>query len=470
MLIGFDSTLRRAKRLQTGSINQRILSAAATVGLLTLGVKVLEALCHLFVAYHFGTHDAVDAFAIAFVVPSFLLNLMAGSVAGAFMPAYMSAAAGKGPGGQQRLVASLGLLHTAFLAFLCLGMVLGGRGLVAVLGSGFPAPKQALTRSLLYLLIPVLFFAGFGRFWAAVLNAGERFALAASAPAARPLAAIMLLFLAARRWGIHALAAGMLIGAAAEAGFVLWEARRQGLLSAPRWGGWNPALHQVIREFGPMAGGVFLYGSTEMVDQAMAAMLGAGSVAVLGYGNRLVLFFLVVVSGALGTAFLPHFSRLAALGSWDQLQHTVRTYRRWILVAGAALSVGLWWASEPLVRVVFQRGAFTALDTLNVARVQAVYGLQAAFFLLNILYVRLLSALKSNRYLFWAALVCVPLNAGLNLVLMRVWGVAGIALSTVMVQAVTCALLACFARRGLDKAATGRSRGKGRRDGLPRYS
>ncbi len=446
--------LRRAGNLKAGSINRRILSAAATVGLLTLGVKLLEALSHLIVAYHFGTRDAVDAFTIAFVVPSFLLNVMAGSVAGALMPTYISVAAGTGPGERENLLASLSLLHAALLVSSCLLLAVSARFLVAALGSGFPPHKQFLTRTLLYLLIPVLFFSGFSRLWAAVLNAGERFVLAAAAPAVRPLAAIVLLLLAARQWGIHALAAGMVIGAAAEAVLVGWDARKRGLLPFPRWGGWNPALKQVIREFAPMAGGVFLYGSTEMVDQAMAAMLGSGSVAVLGYGNRLVLFFLVVVAGALGTAFLPHFSRLAAEGAWDRLQHTLRSYRRWILLVGAAVSLGLLWASEPLVRLVFQRGAFTAQDTFSVARVQAVYGLQITFFLLNILYVRLLSALKQNRHLFVAALVCVPLNAGLNLVLMRFWGVSGIALSTVIVQAVTCLLLASSTRRELGRAAS----------------
>jgi putative peptidoglycan lipid II flippase len=94
-----------------------------------------------------------------------------------------------------------------------------------------------------------------------------------------------------------------------------------------------------------------------------------------------------------------------------------------------------------LIRVVFQRGAFTAADTRVVGHVQAFLSLQIPFYILGQLGVRLVSALKKNSVLMVVAGVNLTVNVILNLILMRYAGVAGIALSTSLVYLVSCALV-----------------------------
>jgi putative peptidoglycan lipid II flippase len=94
-----------------------------------------------------------------------------------------------------------------------------------------------------------------------------------------------------------------------------------------------------------------------------------------------------------------------------------------------------------LIRIVFQRGAFTAADTTVVGHVQAFLSLQIPFYILGQLGVRLISALKRNSVLMVIAGVNLTLNVIFNLILMRYAGVAGIALSTSLVYLVSCVLV-----------------------------
>jgi putative peptidoglycan lipid II flippase len=94
-----------------------------------------------------------------------------------------------------------------------------------------------------------------------------------------------------------------------------------------------------------------------------------------------------------------------------------------------------------------------------VSQVQSAYLLQLPVHLLGILYVRLISALQANRLLTIGSAVNLVVNILLNVIFMRWFGVAGIALSTAGVYAVSCAFLAVSAHRRL-AAAELASRGR----------
>jgi putative peptidoglycan lipid II flippase len=218
-------------------------------------------------------------------------------------------------------------------------------------------------------------------------------------------------------------------------------------------------VRRVIAEFAPMVAGMLVTCTNPVIDSVMAAGLGPGSVAALGYGNKLVAFAMGIASVSLGSAVLPHFSRLSAAGDWGGLQRTARLYARALLAVTAAIAAAAVALSTPIVRILFERGAFTHADTLEVARVQAFYFLQFPFHLTGILFVRLISATAANRVLMWISLLNAAVNVAGNLVLSRLLGVAGIALSTSLVYLVSCIVALACARsrlRALAAEAGGR--------------
>ena len=128
-------------------------------------------------------------------------------------------------------------------------------------------------------------------------------------------------------------------------------------------------------------------GSTILVDQSMAAMLGSGSVAALNYANKLTSLLLSIGVSSLATAVLPSFSRLSANQDWAGLRRVLNTYTNLIALATVPLTVVLIIFSEPLIATFFQGGAFTAQDAHLIARVQSLLFLQLPFYATGILYV-----------------------------------------------------------------------------------
>jgi putative peptidoglycan lipid II flippase len=417
---------------QQPSVNRRIFVALMTVGGFTFLVNLAAIAKELVVARQFGTGDAVDALLIAFLLPSFAVNVLAGSCNTAFIPTFVQVRENEGPEKAQQLFSSVIIWNMIVLIIVSAMLVLTGSFILPILGSGFSTSKLELTRSLFFLLVPILVISGLKMTWAAVLNACERFALIALSPGVIPLATIAVLLLMGRRWGIYALAVGMLSGYMIEAGLLAWGLKRSGFRLAPHWHGLDYALRNVINQYIPIVAGAVLMSGTNLVDQSMAAMLGPGSVSTLNYAGKATTLFLGIGSVSLSTAVFPHFSHMVATHNWAGIRHTLKTYTHLILLATIPLTVVLVYFSLPIVRLFFERGAFTSADTWRVGQVQALFLLQVPFYFLGILIVRLISSVNMNRVLMEVAIINLLSKIGFNYFLMKRMGVAGIALSTAL--------------------------------------
>jgi putative peptidoglycan lipid II flippase len=426
---------------RTPTTNRKIFEAAATVALCASLALLVSIGKELVVAHFFGRGDVLDAFLIAYLLPSFLIYLVAGSFSSAVIPTFIQVREAEGLEAAQRLFSSmlgwsLGLLVavSAILAVLA-------PYYLPLLGSAFNPAKLILTRRLLWVLLPLITLSGCVVIWTAVLNAEERFALPALSPILTPLSAILFLVLAGKTLGIYALALGTVTGVALQTTILARAFRGHGLRLKLRWDRFDPNLRQVAHQYIPMMAGAFLMGSTDLVDQSMAAMLEPGSVAALSYAKKIVSVFVTIGVVPLSNAALPYFSQMVAAKDWAGCRHTLKTYSRLILLFTVPAALGLILFSQPVVRILFQRGAFTARDAKVVAHVQQFLALQIPFFMLGNLGVRLISALKRNSLLMRISAVNLVLNIVLNWIFMRYAGVAGIALSTSTVYFVSCVLV-----------------------------
>jgi putative peptidoglycan lipid II flippase len=247
--------------------------------------------------------------------------------------------------------------------------------------------------------------------------------------------------------GVYALAAGVVGGFAVQVACLGFTVRRVGYSLKPAWDTRSSEVRTIISQYVPMVAGAALMSGTALVDQSMAAMLPSGSVATLGYAFKVPAAVLTMVTAAVGTVVLPHFSGMVATRDWKGMAAHVRRYAQIATLWTTLATVALIAASHPTIRLLFQRGAFTVADTMRVANAQSILLAQLPFYVVGILFVRVTSALKRNDVLWWGAVISFPLNVGGNLVLMRYLGVNGIALSTVIVYVVSSVYLGWSLRR-----------------------
>jgi len=415
------------------SINRRIVGATIIVAVFTGVAKVVFFAKELVVAWRFGTLDLLDAFLIAYVVPSFAINLVAGSINGALIPTYVQVREQEGHSSANNLYVSIMTLGILFLA-ICTGLiVLSAPYYLKILASGFDDDKLKLTLNLLYVISPVIVLSGVTTMRSAVLNAGEKFAVPALLPVVTPLLTIAFIVLGGNVLNIYALALGIVIGQLMESFLLGLALKRRGVKNSLGWHGMDTNLQQVIQQFLPMVAGASLMGSTQLVDQAFAASLPAGNVAVLGYGNKIISFPLQIAAMAIGTSVLPYFSSMLAKNDWQAASKLLNRYLKLIFLLAVPVTSLFVVFPEPLVRLLLQRGAFTAADTKIVADVQALGALQIPFYLGGILVVRFLSALKANHIIMWVAGLNIVVNFITDYIFMETFGVVGISFSTSVV-------------------------------------
>lgn len=422
--------------------HRNIIADTLRIGVLTTLVKAIGAVKTVITARYFGRSDQLDAYLMAFLIPAFVGDVLAGAITQAFLPVLVEVRESRTGEEAERLYGRVFWGSLVFLSGVGVAVALFTGVLLHWIASGFTAAKIELTRDMLFVMLPIVPLSACNVTWRTLLNAEERFTIAALAPVLTPVTTIVFVMLLGQQWGIYSMAAGTMAGATLEIVLLAAAIRAAGNAVFPRWSPADSASRRVFLQYVPVASSNVIMGGSSVVDQMMAATLGSGSVSALNYGTRLVGVILAVGPAALGTAILPRLSRLTANENWTGFRRMVRTYSILSIAATLPATAALVYFSGPLVRLFFERGAFTSVDTKVVTLVQAFSLLQIPFSVLLALLVRVVSSLKKNWLLLNVALVSLAANIVFDLLLMRSYGVAGIALSTTAVHAIAVAYVA----------------------------
>jgi len=436
-----------ASPVRTTAANAGILRATLTVGVAGILVKLIAMLKEIFVAAAFGRSDAMDAYLAAILIPSLLVNLIAESMNQALAPTLIRVREQEGHARAQQLLSSSMLWLCCLLAGVSLLVAATAHGIFPLIAWNYAPAKLHMAEHLLYALLPIVFLSGIASNCTAVLNSADRFVWPALAPAIISITIIAGVTAEAARYGIAALVAATLTGTLLHAACMAGLMQLHGYRFSLRWYGRTAAVREVGSQYGPVfLSGVVASGGL-LVDQAMAASLPAGSVSALAYAGRYVGVVLTLMAGAISTAVVPAFSRMVARGDWAGLHASSRYWVRATLSVSTPIALLLIFGARFLVGVTLQHGAFGPSDTEVVTRVLAMYALQIPFYVASRVYYRTIVALRRTGIVFYCGLLNLLLDVILNLILMRWFGIAGIALATSLWTVSTFLFLRYWARR-----------------------
>ena len=441
-----------------------LLRSVATVGSYTLVSRVLGFIRDILTAAILGAGPVADAFFVAQRLPNLFRSLFAeGAFSAAFVPLASGALAEGGkPALREFAEEAFAVLFAVLLGFVLLGEIFMPWAMVAIApGFGADPAKFDLVVSLTRITFPYLLLISLTALQGGLLNAIDRFA----APAATPI--LLNLFLIAAllsmvRFGRHdgyALAWALSAAGVAQFLWLMLSCARAGVglrLRLPRL---TPRVRETLRIMGP---GIFGAGVTQLnlvISTALASLLPGGSVSYLYYADRLNQLPLGVVGIAIGTAILPGLSRQVrtgdAAGAAATQNRGVELALLLTLPAAAALVV----LAQPILAVLFERGAFGPAETAATAAALIAYALGLPAFVL----VRVLApgfyAHRNTATPVRVAVAALALNLALTLFLMRFLGHVGVAIALSAagwMQAL--ALLVLLARHGhfrLDRRARG---------------
>lgn len=345
--------------------------AFATVGGLTMVSRLLGFVRDILIAAALGSGVVADAFFVAFRFPNLFRRLFGeGAFNAAFVPLFAKRLEGEGQAEATRFAEeALSVLLFTLLVFSAV-IMLAMPWLMVILAPGFiedPA-KYDLAVLLSQIAFPYLLCMSLVALLSGALNALHRFWAAAAAPILLNIVLIASISAAIYLGYAQRFGAGIILAAGvAAAGFaqllMLWIAvRRAGLRLRLRWPRYTPGVKRLVELGipGVIAGGIT---QINIVVGTVIASLQAGAVSYLYYADRLYQLPLGIVGVAIGVVLLPELARKLRAGddvaALDSQNRSLEFALLLTLPAAVALAI----AAEPIVRVLFERGAFTAADT-----------------------------------------------------------------------------------------------------------
>lgn len=434
------------------NVNRLILRAVASMVGAGLLVKLAATMKEFAVAGLYGRSDAMDAFLAAFLIPNLLVNLIAESMNQALVPTLIRVRLRQGYDCALQLLSSSMLMLCVLLTGVSVAMAVMARSFFPLIAWNFGATKLDLSIRIFIVLLPLVVLSGIASTCTAVLNAGERFLWPALAQGVVPVAIMAGTLAMYRVFGIWALVYATLGGTLLHAMLVAGMMNARGYRFRMRWGGRNEATREVAHQFGPVFLSSVVASGGLLVDQAVAAMLPAGSVSALVFAGRFVSVAVTLMAGAVSSAVVPYFSTLVAECDWQGCRRTLRTWAGLTAAASIPLACLLMAGARPLVRLTLQHGVFARGDTEVVARVLVMYAIQIPFYVVSRVYYRFLVAMRRTDLVLYCGVINLVLDVALDLALMRRFGVAGIALATSLWTVSTLAFLWFWSHRVLQNA------------------
>lgn len=423
----------------------------------TLVSRVLGFVRDVIVAFALGAGFAADAFFVAFRIPNLMRRLFGeGSLTMAFIPVYARVREEQGEVAAREMARSAMIWLCVILGVLTLLVEILAGPLTFLVAPGFADNPElfALTTKLLRICFPYVIMICGVALCMGILNAHGHFLAPALAPVMLNVALIIAALAGYYAGGDVALcmAFGVLAG-----GVLQWllqqpYLRNQGFSWRGAWSWRDAGVRRMALLMLPTVFGAAVYQINILLSTLLASYLPEGSVSYLYYADRLVQFPLGVFGIAVSTAALPSLSALAAKGRMPDFNKTLRTAVGLTMFISLPAMAGLLALSEPVMRLLFLRGAFTveAVEASSAALV--AYSLGLPFIAALRPLVAAFYSLENTRVPVLVAVVSLVANIGLGAWWMQSLDHVGLALAVSASSALNFTLLLLLLRSRLDRA------------------
>ncbi|MBI2833687.1 MAG: murein biosynthesis integral membrane protein MurJ [Acidobacteria bacterium] len=428
----------------------RLARSAGLIGLATMTSRLLGLVREQVLAYYFGAGNAMDAFNVAFRLPNLVRDLFAeGAMSAAFVPTFTRYLTLRDPSEAWRL----GNLVVNALAVVT--------GAIAILGIVFAWPltmlyagdyarvpgKIELTVVLTRLMFPFLPLVAVAAAFMGMLNSLHRFFVPAVSPAMFNVGTILcavILVPVMPRLGLHpvtAIAVGALVGGLGQLALQWPALRREGFRYRAVLDPADEGLRQILVLMGPGTIGLAATQVNLLVNTLLATSQGTGAVSWLSYAFRLMYLPIGLFGVSIATAAIPSISRHAAREEMGGMRETISRGLRLMLMLNVPATIGLIALASPIIGLIFERGRFTAADTMATAAALVFYAPGLIGYSAVKIAVPTFYALGDSRTPVLVSIASMLTNAILNVALVQVMGYRGLALGTALAALLNAVML-----------------------------
>ncbi len=447
------------------SVNKKpsrsLAGIAGIVAAATLISKVFGLVREQAIAAAFGIGPVVNAYAYAYVIPGFLLILL-GGINGPFHSALVSVLAKRGKSEAAPLVETVTTLVSGILLLVTAVLIIFAGTFIDILAPGLDGEVRAIAIQQLQIMAPLAVLAGLIGIGFGTLNASDQYWLPSISPLFSSVAIVGGVGLLVWRLGeqINApqyvqLGAIVLAGGTLAGAILQWLAQlvaqwQSGMGKLRLRFDWRiPGVKDVIKVMAPATLSSGMLHINVYTDLFFASYI-SGAAAAMRYANFIVLTPLGIISNMILVPMLPVFSRLAAPENWQDLKVRIRQGLLLSALTMLPLTAIFISLSIPIVRVIYERGAFNLSASQLVVPVLMAYGLGMFFYLGRDVLVRVFYALGDGETPFRVSIGNILLNAVLDYFLVKAFATPGLVFATIGVNVTSMGLFLWILNRRLN--------------------
>lgn len=436
----------------------RLYKAFATVGGMTMISRILGFIRDILIAFVLGTGLVADAFFVAFRFPNLFRRLFGeGAFNAAFVPLFARELETNGQAGAEKFARNVGsLLLTALLIFTALAEI-AMPWLIYIIAPGFEETPEKLDLAIFLtrITLPYLACMSLVALFSGMLNTFGKFAAAAAVPIILNICLIAVMSAAVyfnlaetNEAGIW-LSWGVTVSGLLQLLLLAYAIKKEHYALTPQ----RPHLDANTKKFlklsvpGIIAGGIT---QINIMIGTIIASMQAGAVSYLYYADRLYQLPLGIVGIAMGVVLLPELSRQLSQGNKDAIYNTQNRALEFSALLTLPAATALFVIPSPLIKGLFEYGAFDAAATNATANALAAFAIGLPSFVLIKVFSPSFFANQDTKTPMIFAAISMVLNIVLSLILFSSLKHVGIAIATSVAGWVNALMLGItLQRRGL---------------------
>jgi putative peptidoglycan lipid II flippase len=350
----------------------RLARSTAFFSLATAASRVAGLGREVVAAGYYGVSGPMSAFTVAFQVPNLIRALFAdAALQPAFVPVFTELLGKKAYKEAFRLASTMLLLATMVLGALTALFVLLAPVIMPLFAPGFENEILDLTVSLSQVLFPILVLLGISGVVVGILNSYDRFGAFAISPLFWNLTIILVLVVLEPRFHgqdrIYAYAIAILVGTAVQLLIPAWDLRNTPFRFSWSFDWRHPGVRRVLVLMLPVTISLGLINFNLLINSFFGSLVSEEAPAAIDKAFRIYQLPQGIFSVAIATVLFPTLARFANAGEIDNLRATMANGMRQILFVLVPAAAAILVLSDPMIRLIYQRGAFDAHETTVVA-------------------------------------------------------------------------------------------------------
>ncbi|HEY8501419.1 MAG TPA: murein biosynthesis integral membrane protein MurJ, partial [Solirubrobacterales bacterium] len=350
----------------------RIARSTAFFSIATAASRVAGLAREVVAAGYYGISGPMSAFTIAFQVPNLIRALFAdAALQPAFVPVFTELIGKKAYKEAFRLASTMLLLVTMVLGAITALFVLLAPVIMPLFAPGFEGEILDLTVALSQVLFPILILLGVSGIVVGILNSYDRFGAFAISPLFWNLSIIVVLVVLEPmfegRDRIYAYAIGILVGTLVQLLIPAWDLRNTPYRFSWSFDWRHPGVRRVLLLMLPVTISLGLINFNLLINSFFGSLVSDEAPAAIDKAFRIYQLPQGIFSVAIATVLFPTLARFANAGEIENLRATMANGMRQILFVLVPAAAAILALSDPMIRLVYQRGEFTASQTDLVA-------------------------------------------------------------------------------------------------------